>query len=573
MAKTRGTPGQRKRADELVRLAEEEFGELLEGEVKMLRGAAMGEIVDLAIKSSDETLVWDSANQEGSDWGCWESWGSHRIVRSTIIRWMCSLSEAKALVDVFGIAIFHAHIEGELDIDGVEISFRIVLYKCVIPEELRAQGAMLKDLILDGSAVKKLCLERVQIDGGLSLRAGFRTNGEVRLLNAKINGNLSGTGGTFDGNSSGAIFADQVQVGGSVMFRDGFHAIGMVWFPSATIGGDFDCGNGKFDGKGDISIHASGSRVAGSVMLCNGFFATDLVRLLGATIQKNLDCTRGGFDGPLDLDRVSVNGAFFFNPLSAPSKVDMTSARVWYMHDELGAWPPDINFTDYEYRAIYPGVVGSLNDRLEWLNKHDNSTRGENKRFDQQPYQQLAKIFRQNGQVFFAEQVMYVAAKKHAASVLAALKAEEGDRWVYWLARVWYKVYERLIGYGYRRWLPFLWMFWLIVIGTIVFSGLDVSEVFGANESYPNVMQPTQAKAVEAAYEGKSWLDEYPAFRPLAYSADAFLPLVNLHQETYWTPSHWAVKRIYLPIHILMGWIVTTLAAVSVTGLVRHEKE
>ncbi|MDF1870777.1 MAG: hypothetical protein P1U30_10330 [Phycisphaerales bacterium] len=117
----------------------------------------------------------------------------------------------------------------------------------------------------------------------------------------------------------------------------------------------------------------------------------------------------------------------------------------------------------------------------------------------------------------------------------------------------------------------------LILLGGFVFSGYRTGEFSGDANPKPSVMQQTQGVAIKSNHSAKpsesDWVKEYPAFRPLAYSADAFLPLVNLHQESYWTPKDSWVKSFYLPFHILAGWVVTTLAAVSVTGLVRHEKE
>ena len=104
-----------------------------------------------------------------------------------------------------------------------------------------------------------------------------------------------------------------------------------------------------------------------------------------------------------------------------------------------------------------------------------------------------------------------------------------------------------------------------------------MGDFFGGANPRPSVMQQTQALAITKAQSDEpgdyKWLEGYPAFRPLAFSADAFLPLVNLHQESYWTPKDGLVKKLYLPFHILAGWVITTLAAVSVTGLVRHEKD
>ena len=37
--------------------------------------------------------------------------------------------------------------------------------------------------------------------------------------------------------------------------------------------------------------------------------------------------------------------------------------------------------------------------------------------------------------------------------------------------------------------------------------------------------------------------------------------------------KHWLVKSVYLPAHIIAGWVITTLAAVSFTGIVRREDD
>jgi hypothetical protein len=71
-------------------------------------------------------------------------------------------------------------------------------------------------------------------------------------------------------------------------------------------------------------------------------------------------------------------------------------------------------------------------------------------------------------------------------------------------------------------------------------------------------------------------------FSPLAYSVDAFLPILNLHQEDYWLPNatknsdaYWCyfqcgrVLRWYLWFHIGIGWIFTTLFVAGLSGLIR----
>jgi len=104
-------------------------------------------------------------------------------------------------------------------------------------------------------------------------------------------------------------------------------------------------------------------------------------------------------------------------------------------------------------------------------------------------------------------------------------------------------------------------------------------------------MQPTQAYALRAWTDRASldadadvspdarWIEAYPAFNPWIYSADVFLPLVSFHQEDHWTPAsgpflswNWLVKNLFLPLHIIMGWVLATLFVASFTRLMRQEQ-
>lgn len=81
--------------------------------------------------------------------------------------------------------------------------------------------------------------------------------------------------------------------------------------------------------------------------------------------------------------------------------------------------------------------------------------------------------------------------------------------------------------------------------------------------------------------------EDYPKFNSLVYSLDVFIPLVDLHQENYWLPNAKLGDRlfqsepfstltsgrllcIYMWFHILVGWILTTLLFVGLSGLVRR---
>lgn len=94
-------------------------------------------------------------------------------------------------------------------------------------------------------------------------------------------------------------------------------------------------------------------------------------------------------------------------------------------------------------------------------------------------------------------------------------------------------------------------------------------------------MQPSKARVfMECDYveeKGGCLPVGHPEFSPLIYAVDSFLPIVDLHQESYWLPREngwagsWGWVKIYLWFHIAFGWILTTLAVVGLTGIVKKD--
>lgn len=536
-----GTAGQRRRAAELIRLARAEFKgslpngrDLLPGEVKMLKGAAMGEPVSLCSNLDDaKDLTWYPPFRRDVLMGPWCNWSSHRVVRATVIKWVCCVGEACSLVDTVGLGLAYAYIDGKIDFDGASIPIRVALFCCALPWGLSAMSARVKTLILNGSSVSFLNADGVNVEGSLFLKDDFFALEAVRLVGAKIQGSLEISGGILFGRNGEALNADWAKIKSSVFFDNGFSSYASVQFIGAFVGGDFYCENNVLRPVNGKALH---------------------------------------------LQSMTLSGGFVFSPNKAEGEIDLTNARVGMLVDLLQCWPDEVRLTGFSYLAIFPESVGSVAGRLGWLAKSDEANT-ESDRFDPQPYRQLAKVLRLSGHDQFADSVMYEASKKSAASRIRRQRKRGAliDTVLAWVLIVLNALYIGLVGHGYKRIRPFVWMIVFVVIGGAIFSGFRFGDFLGGANPTPSAMQQTQGLAIKSAQasdiDERKWVKDYPVFRPLAYSADAFLPLVNLHQESYWTPKDSWVKSFYLPFHILAGWVVTTLAAVSVTGLVRHEKE
>ncbi len=68
----------------------------------------------------------------------------------------------------------------------------------------------------------------------------------------------------------------------------------------------------------------------------------------------------------------------------------------------------------------------------------------------------------------------------------------------------------------------------------------------------------------------------YPRFNAIAYSLDTLLPVVNVEMQEYWIPDetkepHGLFARIYLWLHIGVGWALSLLAVAGFTGLVKSD--
>ena len=132
--------------------------------------------------------------------------------------------------------------------------------------------------------------------------------------------------------------------------------------------------------------------------------------------------------------------------------------------------------------------------------------------------------------------------------------------------RLWRGLLRYTVGYGYRP----DWALWLIagfiVLGTIFF-GLGYRNGVVVPASTDILVQEDYQKCRKIP-------DDYPAFNAFIYSIDAFIPFLDLVLEHYWIPnanSGWCgcLLRIYLWIHIIAGWFLSTIFLTAVTGIIR----
>jgi hypothetical protein len=281
-----------------------------------------------------------------------KEWGPEREIRAEVIRWLCVEEEAKREVDPKGIWVYGAKITGKLDLSYVIVPFPIKLVHCRLMGDGKLYGAQLPLLSLQGSWVRAISADRLDVKGSVYLRNGFHAEGEVRLLGAQVGGDFDCGRGTFINPSGDAMSADRINVQGGVFLSTGFRAEGVVRLPSAEIGADLECTDG--------------------------------------TLTK------------LDARSATVRGDFWWWGLkdAAGTEMNLENASVGSIGDDDDEkhWPKRLVLDGFVYGRISKGPTDA-ESRLRWLARQDP--------FTPQPYRQLAKVLRETGDDQGARRVLH----------------------------------------------------------------------------------------------------------------------------------------------------------------------
>ena len=308
--------------------------------------------------------------------------------------WNCSIRAGTSeLSKIRQVRIRGARVAGEVDLSHAEVLAAVRLDRCLLEQSvilefartrtlrfetcslvsLKATGASIEgdlrirrsyvqgvislidtrvrqSVVLSGSTIagdggRALDADRLRVGGNVFLNRistndkmtsnadAFRANGEVRLLGARIDGQLNCSGGRFKNPGKIALLASSAQIGGSVFLSDGFLATGQVRLLSARIGGQLRCSKGRFNCPGDVALSASSAHITGSVSMTNKFHATGEVRLMRTRIGGQLNCTGGRFDNPegtaLNLQTAQANLLMLRNlAFGTAGRFDLVGAKI-----------------------------------------------------------------------------------------------------------------------------------------------------------------------------------------------------------------------------------------------------
>jgi hypothetical protein len=561
----------------LLKLAEERFSGLTRAERVMLS------FTDLSNSTGgDFAAVGTSDNLEDSDNdpSHAEKWDSQRGIRPELIRWLCVNPQAKAKVEPRGIRVLGGRFAGRLDLAHVSVPFSIVLRNCSILGGISFANATFSSIDLSGSYTGDIDAEGVVIHGHLVMK-DLRASGEVWLPNSTIDGNVVAPGAHFTHSNSeldlnewpsGSAFNTALdlissRVRGDIVLCCGLVADGAVMLGAMTMntasfsGGFFNNPNNTAIEMGDSEVRSSiylgtfpyvGSKLPTGVHI-DGLTEMDHLRVGGSlmVIEATFSGRRSELHGFQAQDLTASSLIWQKVTLENEASVEI-SGTVGALTDDAQSWPAPgkLKLDGFTYGLLQGGSLNA-DSRLQWLYLQPY--------FRLQPYRQLAKVLRANGDDEGANRVLVVAEDRRYAA---------GGRLKAWLGTF----LNVTVGYGHRPLRTIGWSLVVVVIGWAI--------VWVAKKAA--VMRQTWPENTPLREELR-----YQSLHPLLYSLDVFLPFVNLHQEHYWWPDadasgDWvllnhrfvvrgSIVQYYLWLQIISGWLLSAILVAGVTGLLRND--
>jgi hypothetical protein len=484
--------------------------------------------------SAAERRLWDAAeagqrvtllaggSDEERDPSRGFEWGPERTVRAIVL---IELLTSIQLCDgrrPRAVRLELARIDGMLDLEACDLHCPLDLSACFLDQVVQLDQARTRHIALKGCHLPALKADQISAKGSLDLEGAHAA--EVTLREARIGGQLILSGARLSNPDGRALVADGAQVEGDIFCRDDFRAEGELRMPGVRVGGQLSLSGAKLSNPKGRALLADGAQIKESMFCRHGFRAEGELRLLGISIERQLDFSEATLVSEsgraLCLERATVRHLVLEWDARPVGILDFKDARIAHLDD---GWPATryvarLDGLVYERLTPLEDVVA----RLDWLSEAMDGYRP-------QPYEQLATVLRRAG-------------RDDAARAVAIGKERQRRSELNWLGRVANRVLDTTVGYGYRVWQGALWL----ACVTLVDWG---------------VVAWAKAHRHMVTLSGKG--QPVPQFHSLLYALDSVLPVVNLRQKTYWSPT--GVAQYWNTLSAVLGWVLVTLILGALT--------
>lgn len=438
------------------------------------------------------------------------------------------------------IEILGAWVQGRLNLVDAAVPMSLWFYRCHFDTTPLLDGARITgSLGFPDCSLPGLRAEACSIAGDLALNAGCAIRGDLRLARAVIGRDLDcerlvlRAPGRDPALKRRPFVADGVRIGGNLVLGDGFEADGEVRLVGARIAGDLRIGKACLganlcpSGARGAALNLDRVNVAGHALLNRGLSAAGAVRLNGARIEGDLDFSGAEIDrigdatwdesAALSLVRANVGGTLVLREQRLPLRAaTLADAQVGALADDASTWGERLVLDGLRYRRLAPGAPTDAEFRHAWLAQQVPAHLDDD--FRPAPWRRLIRVLRRHGDHESARRLA-IAREQHLRAIGRVGRGLPGA----WraLSNAAHAAYGLAAGYGHRpqRLLAMLALTWASC--AFVYLGAAERGAMAPRSSFE--ARPAAAAAAADA-----------DFNPFVYSLDLMLPLVDLRQARGW---------------------------------------
>jgi hypothetical protein len=597
--------------EELLKAAKERFPNLSKAEECML--CAVKSIRAICGDNDDDS-------NPANDPQCGVLWDETRTIRADVIEWLCKNAATYSRSASDGIHVYGAKVVGILDFSYESPHLPLVFIRCAFLDEIWLKNAKILSLNLTGCWTKRILADGLQAANHVWFGNGFHAKGEVLFRDANIGGSFNAVGATFEydptddrANSFNSLGCDRINVNGS-MFLRGSSFKGEVGLAGAFIGSNLECDGGTFENPFNIpdrerlAIRADRLTVNGGVFLRYQFSAKGAVRLINASIGT-LDCTAASIEGDgktgfnaegatiagyavfdnftvlnggvelrvltagdvtfraaklttVDLRFATIRRALRFKQIqdAANSTWVLQNASVGSLDDDEESWPPRgrLFIDGFEYQGFgsppfdRPGesfqAPPDFRLRKQWIERDTFRP--------PHAYRQLANVYLKMGDTLKARRARYYLEELLLVNTIQE-SSGSSRKALHW---IWQQLLKWTIGYGYKLWLPGLWLALLLIIGSI----------FSHAGYFAHAIIPTDKDAYTFFAQHGYPPNGYPPFSISMFTIENSLPAVNFAMSDHWA-AHGCL-RYWFMCQKIAGWFLSIFFIAGITGLAKSDK-
>ncbi|MGC9537331.1 membrane-associated oxidoreductase [Streptomyces sp. UG1] len=446
-----------------------------------------------------------------------------RSVRAAVLRALL-LDGPVVSGEVAALKVAGARVTGVLDLRYATVESVVRLSHCHFEDVPDLSGAQLKYLNLSGSRLPGLASARIRVDGGLRL-TDCRFTGPVRLGGAQIAGALYLEGAEItapEGTADPVLQLHQVTVGEDLC-ASRLRTRGEIRLGGATVSGSLRLEDADLRHTGDFVLNAEALEVGANV-LGRRLSAQGRIDMRGARIPGRLDLLSSRLSNPggtaMRASSCVIGEVWLRRGPQIEGMLNLRRSQIEHLNLEPEMLPDQVRILDLTYTSLTPHVPPE--QRLPMLERDEG-------RFDPHGYEQLTASYRRTGD-------------DHAARLVQLAKQRRHRTTLPWYGRLWGRVQDATVGYGFRPMRALGWLLSLLAVGSVTFA-LDA---------------PAALKA-----------DEAPDFNPVFYTLDLLLPVISFGQESAFAPTGGQQWLSY--VLVLAGWILATTVIAGVTRTVSRQ--